>query len=217
MKAKHYFAKFLECKTNEELEQEFLVCIQDLIKDTDKLIDQRCAKRREAIASIIKEVNQKYLAIVRMQKEWKEKLPPFEFSDHPLANITFTDDGFQACYVHERPQYSWAFDLDKNKKFIEEKNKAEERRAEFVKNFTPSPVIPLREITQENLMKEILSNIYHLGVYFNEFKMPIEMIKPLARRIALLRYWAAKGINYDDIAEFEADEDAWVMTHQYAI
>ena len=196
MKAKYYYMCFKSCDTTEKLEDSIEKCMLDFVKDAENLITTRCAKSREAIASRIKEVNQKWLALIRIHDESKGKLD----YDHPLKDVGFNEDGFKASFVHIHPEYSWAFDLDGFKKKIDQ---AQKEREEALKNFYPYVVKPFEQLTKENLREEFLGIVMALGSY-HRVGMPIETLRPLAERAEMIRKWIENDctINQDDIKAF---------------
>lgn len=196
MKAKHYYMCFKSCDTTEKLEDSIEKCMLDFVKDAENLITTRCAKSREAIASCIKEVNQKWLALIRIHDESKGKLD----YDHPLKDVGFNEDGFKAAFVHIHPEYSWAFNLDE---FKQELEKARKERDEALKNFAPYVVKPFEELNEKNPCQEYLGICYALGMY-HRVGFPLEHLYPLAERANLLKKWIDNNctINQEDIKAF---------------
>lgn len=197
MKAKHYYMCFKACDTTEKLEDSIEKCMLDFVKDAENLIATRCAKSKEAIASCIKEVNQKWLALIRIHDESKDKLD----YDHPLKDVGFNEDGFKAAFVHIHPEYSWAFNLDGFKKKIDQTQK---EREEALKNFAPYVVTPFDQLNKGNLQKEFLAIVYAIGMY-NRAGIPIEFMRPLAFRAEMIKKWIDNDctIDQNDIKEFE--------------
>lgn len=197
MKAKHYYMCFKSCDTTEKLEDSIEKCMLDFVRDAENLITNRCAKSREAIASCIKEVNQKWLALIRIHDESKDKLD----YDHPLKDVGFNEDGFKAAFVHIHPEYSWAFDLDGFKKKIDQ---AQKEREEALKNFAPYVVTPFDQLNKGNLQKEFLAIVYAIGMY-HRAGMPLEFMRPLAFRAEMIKKWIDNDctIDQNDIKEYE--------------
>ena len=189
MKAKHYYMCFKACDTTEKLEDSIEKCMLDFVKDTENLIHTRCAKSREAIASCIKEVNQKWLALIRIHNESKDALD----YDHPLKDVGFNEDGVRAVFVSIHPEYSWAFDLNDFKKKLDE---AQKEREEALKNFTPYVVKPFEELNEKNLCQEYLGICYALGMY-HRVGIPLEYLRPLAERANLLKKWIDNDCTID--------------------
>ena len=200
MKAKHYYMCFKHCDTEEKLEEQIEKCLLDFVKDAENLITTRCAKTREAKASCIKEVNQKWLALIAIHERSKESLSV----DNPLKDLCFREDGFKAVFVHTHPEYEWAFDLNSFKNQIE---KDQKEREETLKNFQPYKVIPLEELNKHNMHKEFLGICYALGMY-NRVGIPLEYLRPLAERASLIKKWIDNNCTIDQ-EDIKAYEEKW--------
>lgn len=73
-----------------------------------------------------------------------------------------------------------------------------------IEPFIPYKVTPLRDITKDNLIKELLNCLLAVAQYARSGLTTSE-IRPLCERITFLKYWKCNGINYDEIEQFEAD------------
>lgn len=213
MKAKQYCVKLFACQDQDEFCNTFEEILYDLVKETEELIKTRNCKARNAIASCILDVDNKYKSIVRRYISYRDSLP----EDHYMKDIQLLDDGFKAIYVTLHKEHSFAFDVDTHIKKIKEEEKRKEQAIQGMSNPMLHKLTPFEELTMENLPKEILSALASLGSFSDfarEFNIPIESARPLAQRIHLLRYWMSIGkINLDDAKEFEADPDGWCQNH----
>lgn len=190
MKAKTYFATLKEAKSNEDLEQKIAEMLQDLCKEAEELIKQRCCKTEAAIASVINEVNTKYTRICELQASFRNEP---ENMVHPLAGIQLHQDGFKAAMVHLNKKYSFYFDLESHR------HKMEKAQANIPK-IVPVPLTPLKDLKKEDLSEEFLKNLYLLGTYSKAF--PLEVLRPLAKRIEIIKKWIDQGyIDLSDIKE----------------
>lgn len=220
MKAKLYFAKLKECKTEEEFMNQYESMMYELDEEVGSLIQQRNAKTNDAIKSCILEIDNKYKAILRLINKYKEELVsnPEESPEKDfIRNLKFLDDGFKAVYVELHPDHEWFFDINKHKKYIKEIEEVEKKKQEERNNFFLHAVTPFDQLTMDNLTSEILACLASLGSFSSLIGtggITMEAAKPLAYRIALLRYWHSKGeINLGDVEIFEKDPEAWVKEH----
>lgn len=207
MKAKEYAEKLFELVENhEEFENLLEKCLKELCAEADSLIKVRRAKSDEAVAACINQVNQKYMAIINqydklIDKEyqgWKTTMCP-----------TLLTDGFKAAYVHMHPNRGWYFDIKRHKQFVDEENARREDQQRWIaaKTLMPYVVTPYDQLTMETLVQEIMACLAALG-HYAEMGMPIQSLRPLAFRIALLRYWKENGaINLDDVKAMESYDD----------
>lgn len=213
MKAKAYWHKLAECKTDEELENSIEQMLKDLVKEADDLITQRKAKSNSAIQSCVTKVDGKWKAMIRIHEQKKDTLD----DNAPLKASKFFDDGFKAAYVLIHPNREWMFDMEKHKKVVQEAIDWEKEKEKMLENFHLYPVVPYDQLTLENITTEILTCYMALGQYSRYIQagfMTIEMIEPFALRIHLLKYWKETGkINLDDVPEFEKDRRAWINSH----
>lgn len=191
MKAKTYFATLKEARSNDDLEQKIAEMLQDLCKEAEGLIKQRCCKTEAAIASVINEVNTKYKRICELQTSFRNDP---ENLVHPLATIQLHEDGFKAAMVHLNKKYSFYFDLESHK------NKMEKAQANIPK-IVPVPLTPLKDLKKEDLLHEFIKDLYLLGSYSKVF--PIEVLRPLAKRIAIIKKWIDQG--YIDLSDIKED------------
>ena len=191
MKAKIYFAILKEAKSTDDLEQKIAEMLQDLCKEAEGLIKQRCCKTEDAIASVINEVNTKYKRICELQDSFRNNP---ENLVHPLSSIQMHEDGFKAAMVHLNKKYSFYFDLESHK------NKMEKAQ-EDIPNIVPIPLTPLKDLKKEDLLGEFINNLYLLGSYSQAF--PIDVLRPLAKRIAIIKKWIDQG--YIDLSDIKED------------
>lgn len=210
MKAKEWYAKFEACTTEEQFQQELDTCLRSLVKEANDLISKRKCKTSDAMAACINEIDNKWFAIKRIHDKNKKNREWY----HPvLSHAELLEDGFKAVYVQLHPKNKWFFNLDKHKKMVDEREREIKEKKKEVEHFTPYVVTPYENLTMENLVQEILCCTMALGKYV-QVGIPIMSLKPLANRIALLKYWyAKKEINMDDLEEFKKDEQAWVKAH----
>ena len=212
MKAKQYMWKLIEAaETNSELKlmDEMSQMLEDLIKDADNLIETRRASTNKAIESCVLEVNEKYKAILRLHNKYKEENP-----DSILSAVTLVGDGFKACYVELHPDRGYIFDIKKHKEMMDQKRKEYEEQKKALENFVPHAVTPYEELTMDNIYPEFFACLQSLANSHNA-GVPIDWLRPLAGRIALLKYWIGKKeINLDEVKEYEKDPQAWVQSHQ---
>lgn len=207
MKAKDYY-KILQESSNDE--EQFEKALENTLKsmsnEADELIRRRNAKTNDAVFGCIRDVDQKWKALVSMHNRKKEK---FELDGY-LAQSVLLDDGFKAAYVHLHPDREWMFDMKKHEQRINELKAQEEQKAKIIESFAPYTVTPFEKLTVENLNKEILACCMALGCY-RSMGIPVDWFKPLAYRVALLRHWKEKGIiDLAEAEEFEKDNKAWV-------
>lgn len=202
MKAKHWFNVLKSSNAEEEFDKNLNTCMGSLCKDADDIIYHRQAKSREAIASCIMEVNNKWLAIIRLWDRYREENP-----ENPNLDIYLHKDGFKAVYVSYNPKYKWAFDIEKHREDLE-------RKASKTNNLHLHKVIPLKDITSENITKEILCCLASLGSA-HQAGFPLEWCEPLIMRIHFLKYMKMKGeINQTDINEYEENLELWFEKHK---
>lgn len=207
MKAKEYAQKLFELvEKQEEFESLLEKSLKEFCNDADKLIKIRRAKSDESVAACINEVNNKWIALVNHYRKlmnneyggWEDKMFP-----------VLLEDGFKSAYVLTHPNRRWYFDINRHKKFIDDR-KAEmetQNRRIASQEFTPYKVTPYEELTMDNLVSEIMCCLMALGNYAN-MGFPVQSIRPLALRITLLRYWKEKGeINLEDVKTMESYDD----------
>lgn len=209
MRAKDYYRRLEECKTQEEFKEVFGAVLEDLCKDADDLLKRRNSKRREVVAAAINEVNQKWLALISLHERKRSD----EQFGKPIYNCEFLKDGFKAVYVQAHPEYEWAFDFESHKKMVDNRIAEAEARSKMLESFVPYRVIPYKDLTLETLPGEIMNRCAALGRY-TSVGMPLDWIKPLAQSVYLLRYWMClKKIDLNDVTEFEADPMKWINDH----
>lgn len=209
MKAKEYYKRISQAKTFELAKTEVCNCLQNLIKDADDLVKRRCCKNNSAVSSCVREVNQKWEAIVNAHESVRESYD----IDHPLYGVELHKDGFKAAYAETYPDRYVDFDLNKHIKMVESRNKEAEDRSARLANFVPHKVKKFEDLTMENISSEIMACYMSLGSA-SGCGIPIQWLKPLAQRVFLLRWWQSNGsINLDDVKDFEANPDAWVHAH----
>lgn len=95
MKAKEYFEKYDRLIVEEYPETKHLTdFLIELMREVEKLIDERKCKKADAGVSVIKEVNQKYNAVVALyeKKYGKSPLVRNGFLDVCRTNMPFLKD-----------------------------------------------------------------------------------------------------------------------------
>lgn len=207
MKAKDYYRILQESSNDEE---KFEKALENILKsmsdEVDELIRRRNAKSNDAIAGCVKEIDQKWRALVALHNKKKEK---FELDGH-LGKVILLDDGFKAVYMRLHPGREWMFDMKKHEQHIDKLKAQEEQKAKIIESFAPYKVTPFEKLTVKDLNKEILACCMALG-YYRSIGIPVDWFKPLAYRVALLRHWNEKGIiDLTEAEEFEKDNKAWV-------
>ena len=207
MKAKEYYRTLQEASDTEEgFEEALEKVLTSMSNEVDELIRQRNAKSNDAIAGCVKEIDQKWRALVALHNKKKEK---FELDGY-LGKAILLDDGFKAVYVHLHPDRKWMFDMKKHEQHIDKLKAQEEQKAKIIESFAPYAVTPFEKLTVKDLNKEILACCMALGCY-RSMGIPVDWFKPLAYRVALLRHWKEKGIiDLAEAEEFEKDSKAWV-------
>lgn len=220
MKAKEYYKLIFDCKDKEEVESILQKIFDDLTEELKTLISARggmmdSPKYRNIVAACLRETNMKwqYIADTFNKDNKAGKIS----NDNPLHGGEFTQDAFKAYFVKMNPEFSFLFNVKKYERWVKEENDRREQAAELARNAAretlhPYIVKPLNEITNDNIISEILGILQALG-HYRSLGFTLEMISPLAYRVTLLRWWQANGINYDDIQDFEKDEKAWAQAH----
>lgn len=210
MKAKEYFARLMKNETEDEFVKDFESVLYDMVKECENLIKTRNVKTREGRRSCVLEVNQKFVALINLLDKAKETRQDREY----LKEYKFLPDGFRDIWCSLHKDSEWIF---KDHKRADEKPDIEKQKR--ASNFTPMfhRVTPFEELNMGNLSKEILACLASLGSFSSICDgkhITMECARPLACRIALLRYWYKNGaINLDDVKEWEKDPLKWVQDH----
>jgi len=206
MKAKEYFARLMNNETEDEFIKDFESVLYDMVKECENLMKTRNVKSKEGQKSCVLELNQKYVALINLLDKARNTRADRDY----LKEYKFLPDGFRDiwCSLHENSE--WIF-KDHRRTNAKPDIHREEPKLMFHK------VTPFEELTMENITSEILACLASLGSFANccDGKLiTMECARPLACRIALLRYWHKNGaINLDDVKEFEKDPLKWVQDH----
>ena len=205
MKAKEWYNVIKECKAPEEMKQKLDDCMRSLITDAVKMVKQRNCKTIGAAAAAIKDQDRKWKAIVSLHNKTCDSLE----SNIAIKYVVLDKNGFKKSFIANYPEFEEVFHLDEPNT-IQQETKKEEKPIFF---FKPTPY---EELTQENLISEIMGCIHAVSVYVTDMGMKPEHVRPLINRVSLLKYWHNKGkINLNDLEEFQKDENKWVREHQF--
>lgn len=216
MRAKDYYKTIFECIDKDQVEPILQKIFDDLTENLKTLICARggmmdSPKYRNIVAACLRETNMKWQYIADTFN--KDAAAGRISQNNPFFGGEFTRDAFKAYFVKTNPEFSFLFDVEKYEKWIKNENARREQIAKRAKEgVMPYIVKPLNEITEENITGEILGILAALG-HYKDIGFETRMITPLVHRVTLLRWWKANGINYDDIAEFEKDREAWAKSH----
>ena len=197
MKAKEYYEKIKTCETKELLEKEIVNIMESLVQETEDLIKSRKCTQYTAIRGAVSEINNKWHALVRLfNKEENE------------FDIKLNDDGFYLSLVELKPNFKKYFEKEVKRGLntIKESEEKQKEMKEKINNISFHKLIPLKEITNNNIITEILCCLQALGSYSGA-GIPIQFLKPLANRVRFLRFWQSKGIDYNMIEEFESNPE----------
>ena len=199
MKAKEYYEKLKICETKEQLEEEILNILNSLVQETEDLIKSRRCAQYAAIRAAVSEINNKWHALVRLfNKEENE----FE--------VKLNDDGFYLVLVELKPEFKKYFEKEVKRGMVTIKELEDRQKKLEERNNIPFHVLtPLKEITNDNIVTEILCCLQALGSYAG-LGIPLQFMKPLAYRIRFLRFWKSKGIDYNMIDEFESNPEEFL-------
>lgn len=199
MKAAEWYAKLKAAETDEDLERVLVNCLKSLVEDADKLIKIRKATSNEAIAGCIRDVNNKWIAIINCKAKDKNI-----DSGSPISKAEFVDDGFKAAYVHIHPKRGWMFDLKQHKKRVERLQADHDRKQlkdEGLDITNPTLILhgltPYTKITEYDcslFQKEMLGGLYTLSK-INSSGLPTGAkyihMKIVADYISHLKVWLA--------------------------
>jgi len=201
MKAKEYYEQLKLCTTEEEFKTKISDIMESFANDVDTLVVKRPAKTTESIRSVVSEVNNKWHALVTL----------FRKNSTEMFGYTLNDDGFYLCLCETRPKYKMYFEKKVNTamKTIEDRENKAAEQAERVSHISLHKVIPLDEITEENITSEILQILWSMGNNFSA-GMPVEWMRPLAYRVKFLEYWKRHGIDKTEIEKFESDNSGFL-------
>jgi hypothetical protein len=202
MKAKEYYNQICTDISKKDIDTIINSICDSMIVEIINLISIRHVTRDDGRFNVIKEVDNKWKAIVRLYKKDSEKSKQLHGDQIPLLfGRELHEDEFLLYIYNNSTEF---------KKFIRIQEVDDDGNIlEDNKPFCAHKPIPLNEVTNENISDEILSCLYTLGKY-TDMRMPQEWIKPLAFRISLLEHWEENGINYDQIDEFEHDPERFV-------
>lgn len=194
MKAKEYFKRLCDDTSTLLLQARINNIHSDIVVEMKDLIKVRHITQDHGKFAVLKEVDNKWRTIVRLCKQ------------APQVDIDIREDEF-LTYIHnnvpEFKKFIQIQEVDENGNIINKENDKPTEIPYFHK------VIPLNEITNENITHEILACMYALGGY-GQMGMPLSTLKPLAHRISLLRYWKENGIKYEQIEEYNKDPNKFV-------
>ena len=196
MKAREHYENISKATNQEEFEKYVTDAVESLIKDIENLMTIRNAKTFNAKKAVIMEVNKKWKAIVNIG------------SDKGFVNGEYklVEDGFFKI-LYTLPEYrNFIHDEIKSEEYIPRTNNPAEALKYIHK------VLPLDQITDKNIAKEILACLASAGSAYS-LGFPISSLKPLLYRIKFLEYWKYNGINYEEIQEFEADNEGFLKAH----
>ena len=189
MRAKEYYNLLLKCEDNEAFTVQINDILRSFILEIETLIKIRSAKSSEACVSIVQELNKKWVSFVSLIK--KNNINTYD--------IDISEESFYEKLVDIMPEIKRLVKIKQNEpKLSEAKTYTDDLGI-----ITPYKVIPLNEITKDNITKEILCCLGALGQY-SKF-LPVKYLTGLVNRISLLRYWHKGGIDHSDILPFETD------------
>lgn len=207
MKAKEAYKILQSCKTEDEVVSKVTDILEGFINDVKTLKEKRNIRSMTSLNSVVREVNQKWLAIVRIHEKERMNL---DNANLPISAYELMPEGFEAVCAEA---FGYNFDLTSYKQKLAELKKRQEEQANALKNFTPYKVTPYEDLNMDNINHEILSLLYALGQYSSIGISP-NILKPLANRIAILRYWSKNGkIDLADVDNMNADPDKWIAEH----
>lgn len=217
MRAKEYYELILDCKDKNQVESVLENILDGLTKELKTLISARggmmdSPKYRNIVSACLRETNMKWQYIVT---QFAMDIKAGRITeDNPFRDNEFVKDAFKAYFVKLNPEFSFLFDVDKYEKWIETEIERRKKVADEIRNKVPRfyKLTPLDEITKENIVSEILSISAAIGSYASA-GLPISCMTGLAFRVTLLRWWNEHGIDYEDIKEFEKDQEAWARSH----
>jgi hypothetical protein len=189
MRAKEYYNLLLKCENSEAFTVQINDILRSFILEIETLIKIRNAKSIEACASIVQELNKKWVLFVSLIK--KNNINTYD--------IDISEESFYEKVVVVVPEFKRFVKIKQN----EPKPSEDKTDTDDLGIISPYKVIPLNEITKDNITKEILCCMGALGQY-SKF-LPVEYLRGLVSRISLLRYWHKSGIDHNDILPFETN------------
>lgn len=190
MKAKEYVKRLCDDTSTLLLQARINNIHSDMVAEMKDLIKVRHITQDHGKFAVLKEVDNKWKTIVRLCKQ------------APLVDVDIREDEF-LTYIHNNvPEFKKFIRIQE----VDENGNIKKEEAE-VPYF--HKVIPLNEITNENITHEILACMYALGNY-SQAGIPLSSLVPLAHRISLLRYWKETGINHEQIEEYDKDPKKFV-------
>ena len=196
MKAKDYYKRICETR-KEDIDTVINQICADMINDIKDLIKVRHITKDHDKFKVLKEVNKKWEALLRLADKIDFK--------HAFGRELGMDEFI--LYIHKNDPDLNRFiriqEVDENGNITEPKK--EEKPPMYIHK-----VIPLEEITNDNITGEILNCMYAVGGY-SSAGIPLKWMKPLVYRISLLEHWKLKGINYDHVVEFEKNPEKFVF------
>ena len=215
MKSKEAYDKLKQSDSEESFNTALTEIIGAFCLDVNNLITSRHAKSHSAIRSIVSEVNNKWHALVVLTQK----------NNDIFFGFKLNDNGFYLCLTEEHPELKVFFEpeIKKGKAMIatakhleEEVNALNAEQQKRIDNMYIHQVMPLNEVTEENICHELLCLMAAVGSYFTA-GIPADSLRNLCYRIGLLEHWRANGINYDEIPIFEADKHGFISAHKNAI
>ena len=209
MKAKEYFEELKQCETISDLTAKTTDIYTRMVEEMNQLIKNRNARTHSKVATCIKEIDDKFRAMTDMWNKYSSSDEAIE-----VHKMYAMKPAFFECLTASDKKYMDYYDVLRPKvykKALEEYNREQQERIEKIEKDKNDDmgiyfhrVIPLDQITEENIMKEILDCLMSLG-NFQRTGLNINYAKPLAARITLLKHWHKDGIDYSEIPEFEKD------------
>lgn len=221
MKAKDYFIELKECHHIDTITVKVEDIYERMVKELDDLMKRRNANkhRPENMIACIKEIDNKWRALMNLWEKYRLSDEATTWQREVMLN-----DNFVEKLIEERESYKQYYPYLRTAKYkellAEYEAKREKENEELRKRlkeqqkdqdldsddhyFHFHKVIPLEEITEENITREILACLGSLGS-FSRTGLSLECAKPLAARITLLRHWKNSGIDKSEIPEFEKD------------
>jgi hypothetical protein len=188
MKAKEYFKQLCDDSSPLLFAARINNIHSSMVNEIKNLIAVRHIQRDESRLSVLKEMDNKWKAIVRLVHK-------------SSYDIDIDDDEFILYMYDNVPEF---------KKFIHVEKCIDENTDDGKENIPyVHKLVPLNEITDDNIKYEILECMYAIGKY-SDMDIPLNSLTPLIHRVTLLRYWKKNGINYEQIDEFEKDRDEFV-------
>ena len=212
MKAKEWYSKMKEAKTEKEFETVLANCLKSLSEDADHLIKVRRAKSDKAIAACIDEVNNKWIAICNLHSS-----DTFE-EDSPMYKSTLIKDGFRGAYVHLHPNRGWYFDLKAHKGNVENiktKLTTKDLCNPVLCSYGLTPYTKISDLSLDNMRSEFLQAAYVLGSLSHTENVTNSVyMRILATHMLLIKYWIAYGkVDLDDVDL--AYEDVALVERKY--